>query len=170
MKKATPGYRFLHASLRSKSARAALRSPMTRLAEMLDVSTSYVEKWLRPAPTADRPGASGYRNPVDFTDAIFDFWLLYCPVFAELFVRRYQRKLVAHKDRQRQAFAPTRREIETKISDFFREQADVFSALSRQASSEELFQEWLEAQHKFEDLLASLEASEDRRPALKAVS
>lgn len=170
MKKATSGYRFLHASLRSKSAREALRSPMTRLAEMLDVSTSYVEKWLRPAPNASNPGASGYRNPIDYLDTIFDFWLLYAPTFAELFVRRYQRKLVAHQDRQRQAFAPTRREVEQKIDAFFREQADVFSALSRQASSEELFQEWIEAQQKFQELLLSIEATEDRRPALKAVS
>lgn len=170
-KNVIPGYRFLHASLRSRAARTALRSPITALAEQLGKTVSYVEKLMRPAPSDAAPNGSGLPNPIDACDALFDFWLRYCPAFAELFIRRYRRKLSAHKDRQRRLSAPTRRELEEQVGIFFREQSSLYGAIARQqASADEWFQAWLQSEGQFEQLLAMKEAHEDRAAGLRAVS
>ncbi len=165
-----PGYRFLHASLRSRSARVALRSPITALAQTLGKTVSYVEKLLRPAPSDTLPHGTGLPNPIDVCDVLFEFWLRHCPAFAELFIRRYRRKLSAYKDGQRQLGAPTRRELEAQAGLFFREQSSLYAAIARQQSTaDEWFQAWLESEDQFEQLLAMKEAQEDRKPGLRAV-
>lgn len=166
-----PGYRFLHASLRSRAARTALRSPVTTLAERLGKTVSYVEKLMRPAPSDAAPNGTGLPNPIDACDALFDFWLRYCPAFAELFIRRYRRKLSAHKDKERGLCAPTRRELEEQVGLFFREQSGLYGAIARQqASADEWLQAWLQSEDQFQELLAMKEAQEDRAAGLRAVS
>lgn len=141
-----------------KAARTSLRSPYDELARRLGRSRSYLEKIVQESPSDDNPHADGIPNPIDQTDAVFEFALHYAPEYAELIVAHFAERLRQHKALQQRFFAPTQGEVNDQIQRFFKEQSDVFTAIACKATPDEYRRQWAEAQVQFDELVSMVEA------------
>jgi hypothetical protein len=129
------------------------------LANTLGLSESSVLKWQREPISDENPQATGSLNPIERTDRIFDFLLIYCPEMAAVLASRYQVKLDAFHTRLiREPL--TEMEWRMKIAKGLRENAESIAAIIEGAPADVVRKEWEEAKLEIEEMVRRREAGE----------
>jgi hypothetical protein len=138
------------------------RGKPRQLANMLRISDSLVQKWMRPPASDEDPTATGTPNPIERVDRIFDFFLIYSLDAAQLLASRYQTKLdefyarLVREPLTAEAFA-------AKLAECVRQNAEALAMLIENAPANVVRREWEEAKGHIEEIVRRKEAGEQPR-------